>query len=71
MLRHRALGDQLREIEAAREQIAMAADADHAVLQIQMLARLLGLGLATATGLVREVFCRSFSDRRALAGFVG
>lgn len=71
MLRHRVLSDQLREIEAAREQIAMAADPDHAVQQIQMLARLVGLGLATATGLVREVFCRSFSDRKALAGFVG
>jgi hypothetical protein len=30
------------------------------VQQIQMLARLFGLGLATATGLAREVFCRSF-----------
>ena len=42
-----------------------------AVQQIQMLARLVGLGLATATGLTREVFCRSFADRRAIAGFVG
>ena len=71
MARHRVLSDQLREIEAAREQAAMAAEPDCAVQQIQMLARLVGLGLATATGLTREVFCRSFSDRRAIAGFVG
>jgi transposase len=25
----------------------------------------------TASGLTREVFCRSFADRRAIAGFVG
>lgn len=71
MVRHRLLSEQLREIEAAREQTAMAAEPDHAVQQIQMLTRLVGLGLATATGLTREVFCRSFADRRAIAGFVG
>ena len=71
MVRHRLLSEQLREIEAAREQAAMAAEPDHAVQQIQMLTRLIGLGLATATGLTREVFCRSFADRRAIAGFVG
>jgi transposase len=71
MTRHRMLSEQLREIEAAREQAAMAAEPDCAVQQIQMLARLVGLGLATASGLTREVFCRSFADRRAIAGFVG
>ena len=71
MVRHRLLSEQLSEIEAAREQTAMAAEPDHAVQQIQMLTRLVGLGLATATGLTREVFCRSFADRRAIAGFVG
>ena len=49
----------------------MAAEPDHAVQRLQMLTRLVGLGLATATGLTREVFCRSFADRRAIAGFVG
>ena len=71
MARHRVLSDQLKEIEAAREQMAMASAPDRTVQQIQMLARLFGLGLATATGLAREVFCRSFPDRRAIAGFVG
>lgn len=71
MVRHGVLSEQLKEIEAAREQAALAAEPDHTVQQIQMLARLVGLGLATATGLAREVFCRSFADRRAIAGFVG
>lgn len=71
MTRHRLLSEQLREIELAREQAAMAAEPDRAVQQIQMLAYLRGLGLATASGLAREVFCRSFADRKAIAGFVG
>jgi hypothetical protein len=37
------------------------------VQQIQMLAGLFGLGLATATGLAREVFYRTFRDRKAIA----
>src|SRR6478752_6025046 len=36
MMRHRMLSEQLREIEAAREQAAMAAEPDCAVQQIQM-----------------------------------
>ena len=71
MVRHRVLSDQLKEIEAAREQAAMAAEPDRTVQQIQMLAGLFGLGLATATGLAREVFCRGFRDRKAIASFVG
>jgi len=71
LTRHRLLSDQLSEIELAREQAAETAEPDRAVQQIQLLARLFGLGLATATGLAREVFCRSFAHRRAVAGFVG
>jgi transposase len=71
MTRHRLLSEQIKEIEAAREQTAMAVAPDRAAQKIQMLARLVGLGLATASGLTRELFCRSFADRRALAGFVG
>ncbi len=69
MTRHCVLSGQLKEIEAAREETASALD--RTAQQIQVLARLIGLGLATATGLAREVFCRSFADRRAIAGFVG
>jgi len=71
MARHRVMSDQLKEIEAARERTVMASEPDSAAQQIQMLAGMVGLGLATATGLVREVFCRSFADRKAIASFVG
>jgi transposase len=71
MVRHHILSDQLKEIEAARERMVTAAEPDCAAQQIQMLACLFGLGLATATGLVREVFCRTFRDRKAIASFVG
>src|ERR1700733_4452994 len=50
MVRHRLLSEQLREIEAAREQMAMAAEPDHAGQQIQMLTRLVGLGLGPGAG---------------------
>jgi hypothetical protein len=70
--RHRMLSEQLKEIEAARDQaLAEAAEHDKAARQIRILTYLVGLGLGTATGLVREVFCRSFRDRKALATFVG
>jgi transposase len=49
----------------------MATEPDRTVQQIQLLARVFGLGLATATGLARDVFCRSFADRKAIAEFVG
>jgi len=71
MVRHRVLSDQLKEIETAREQVAMAPEPDCAAQKIQMLVRLFGLGLATATALAREVFCRNFRDRKAIASFVG
>jgi len=71
MVRHGVLSEQLKEIEAAREQAVTAAEPDHAAQQIQMLALLYGLGLGTATVLTREVFCRTFRDRKAIASFVG
>jgi transposase len=44
---------------------------DRAAQHIQVLALLHGLELGTATVLSREVFCRLFRNRQALAGFVG
>lgn len=71
MTRHRLLSEQIGQIEAAREQAVMAAEPDRAVQQMRVLVRLVGLGLATASSLAHEVFCRSFADRKAIAGFVG
>jgi transposase len=75
MARLRLIGEQIEEINAAREAEAKAA-ARAAHLQgeqrmIHFLTGIVGVGLETATRLVREVFCRPFRDRRGLAAFVG
>ncbi|NJM91447.1 MAG: IS110 family transposase [Rhodospirillaceae bacterium] len=71
MVRHRLVSDQLRGLEAARDRVMAVAEPDEAERMIQILIRIVGLGTETATLLVRELFCRSFRDRRALANFVG
>jgi transposase len=71
LAQHRLLSEQLREIETAREWVVTAADPDRLQRMIQALARLVGVGVETATTLVHEVFSRRFRDRRALAAFVG
>lgn len=71
MARHRIVSDQLKEIEAERDRVQTLEDPDPAERMIQLLARIYGLGVETARMLVREVFCRSFRDRRALASFAG
>lgn len=72
MVRHRLLSDQRREIEAERDRVVTIAEPDRAERMIQLLAHIVGLGVETATVLVREMLaCRSFRDRRALASFVG
>ncbi len=71
LARHQLLSEQLKEIEAAREKVLATETPDLAAQQIQALVILYGLGLGTATDLAREVFCRSFRDRQAIASFVG
>jgi transposase len=71
MARHQLLSAQLKQIETARETVLTTETPDRAAQQIQALVVLYGLGLGTATGLAYEVFCRSFRDRQAIAGFVG
>lgn len=71
MERHRLASQQIRELEAARDRVAEVTEPDQAERMIQILIRIVGLGAETATLLVRELFCRSFRDRRALANFVG
>jgi transposase len=68
---HRLLSEQLKEIETARERVVAVTDPDRIERMIQTLARLVGVGVETATTLVHEVFSRHFRDRRAVAGFVG
>ncbi len=71
MTRHRLVSEQLRELEAERDRVTQVAEPDQAERMIQILTRIVSLGEETATLLVRELFCRSFRDRRALANFVG
>lgn len=71
MMRHRLLSDQLKEIEAERDRVVTAVAPDRAERMIQLLVRIVGLGIETATLLGREMFCRSFRDRRAVASFAG
>ena len=71
MARHRLASDQLRELEASRDQVTRVMEPDQAERSIQILTRIVSLGEETATCLVRELFCRPFRDRRAIANFVG
>jgi transposase len=71
MARRQLPSKQLKEIEAAREQVLAVADPDRLERRIQLLAGLVGVGVETAATLVHEVFSRRFRDRRALAAFVG
>jgi len=72
MARHRLVSDQLREIEAERDRVLTVAQPERAERMIQLLTELVGLGVETATVLVREMLaCRSFRDRRAVASYVG
>ena len=71
MAQHRLLSDQLNALEAARDQVVALENPDREERMIQLLAFIYGLGIETATVLVREVLCRPFKDRRAIAAFVG
>jgi transposase len=71
LARHRLARDQIKEIEAERDQVLAVQQPDREERMIQILARFVGLGVETATVLVREVLCRPFADRRAIASYVG
>src|SRR3546814_246656 len=71
MVRHRLASEQLREIEAARDRVLTVARPDREERMIRRLVQIVGLGVETATVLVREMLCRPFRDRRALAGYAG
>lgn len=71
LAQHRLLSEQMKEIEAARQQVVTATDPDRIERMIQMLVRFVGLGVETATVLAHEVFSRQFRDRKALGAFVG
>ncbi len=71
MAQHRLVSAQLKPIEEARQQVVDVVEPNRLQLMIQTLARVIGVGVETATVIVYEVFSRQFKDRRALAAFVG
>ena len=71
LAQHRLLSAQLKEIEEARQRVMNVAKPDRLQRMIQALARVVGVGVETATVLVHEVLSRSFKDRRALGACVG
>jgi transposase len=63
---------QLKEVEAERDAILAAAPADDpGAAMIRALVRLKAVACETATTFVREVFFRSFDNRRQVGAYVG
>ena len=63
---------QIKTIETARDAVAKKdAPADASERMIRELCGLRGIGVESATLLVREAFCRSFANRRALGSYAG
>ena len=64
--------EQIRELETERtEALESAPEGDVAAQKITALKRIRGIGENFAAVLTREVFYRSFDNRRQLAGYVG
>ena len=61
----------IREVEAERDQAAKTKPQDQACHKIAALSRLWGIGGNFAAVLTREVFYRSFDNRRQIASYVG
>lgn len=61
----------IREVEAERDQSVSVNPKDQACAKIASLSRIRGIGANFAAVLTREVFYRSFDNRRQLASYVG
>ena len=71
MARLRFIGEQIREIEAARlERLAQQPDKGGHPM-VRLLARVIGIGIETADMLVHEILSRNLRDRRAVARYAG
>ena len=62
---------QIAELERERDEVAAADAPDRAGKMIQQLASLRGIGVQSATVLVREAFVRHFSNGKALGSYAG
>jgi transposase len=61
----------IREVEAERDQATKTKPQDRACHKIAALSRIRGIGENFAAVLTREVFYRSFDNRRQIASYVG
>jgi transposase len=61
----------IREVESERDEAAEATPQDQSRLKIAALGRIRGVGDNFAAVLTREVFYRSFDNRRQIASYVG
>jgi transposase len=71
MARLRFIRDQIAEIEAARSERLRRAPAEKQNAMVQLLARVIGVGVETADMLVHEILSRGLRDRRAVARYAG
>ena len=71
MARLRFLNDQIKELEAAREERLARAGGEKHHEMVRLLAQVRGLGIETADMLVAEVLSRDIPNRRALARYGG
>jgi transposase len=63
--------EQIKDIEAARIEKLREASADKRQAKVQLLCRVVGVGIETADMLVHEIFSRPLRDRRAVARYAG
>jgi len=71
MSRLRFVMDQIKEVEAARAQGLRQAPQEKTHAMVNLLARIMGIGIDTADMLVHEVLARNLRDRRAVARYAG
>src|SRR5205085_11060389 len=62
---------QIAELERERDAVVETETPDHASKMIQQLAGLRGIGVQSATVLVREAFVREFANGKALGSYAG
>jgi len=63
--------DQVKDVEAARQERLQQAPNEGPHAMVLLLARVVGIGIETADMLVNEVLSRKFRDRRAIARYAG
>ena len=71
MERLRLVREQIRQIEAARQERLQSAPEEGAHAMVRLLASVRGIGIETADMLVQEVLSRELRDRRAAARYSG